>query len=147
MWGPEEYFSKGNEESLKIGCRDTLKSVFTEIPRTNSSAASQGGRWRDLWLQSSHSPGQPLCWGSCLSHSQFQPPVLGLKLVLPQSEREQKPQGQVWVVAERESKPRGTRVRCFLLLVRSPSSTKSGQEMAAEGGLGMGSTTSPDPSF
>lgn len=52
LWGPEEYFSKGSEESLKTGCRDTLKSVFREIPRANSSAASQGGRWRDLRLQS-----------------------------------------------------------------------------------------------
>lgn len=122
LWGPEEYFSKGSVGSLKIGCRDTWKSVFREIPRTNSSAASQGGRWRDLWWQSSHSREwrRALSWGSCLSHSQFQPPVLGPKLVLPQSEWEQKPQGQIWVVAEREAKPSCTRCSALCSLYALP---------------------------
>lgn len=39
-------------------------------------------------------------WGSCLSCSQFLPPVPGAEFVPPQDDREGEPQGQGWVVAD-----------------------------------------------
>ena len=81
--------------------------------------------------------------GSGLSCSQFLPPVLGAQFVPPQDDRDGKPQGQGWVVAEREEMPSPDSVRCSLLTAQAPSSTESKQEVSAESGLGVGSRTSP----
>lgn len=96
---------------------------------------------RAEWVGGDPSAGEAAC--PIVSFSlQF----LRLKLVLPRGEWEQKPGGQVQVAAEREPKPSGTRCSA-LLTAGARSRTKSGQEMAAEGGLGVGSGTSPDPSI
>lgn len=96
---------------------------------------------RAEWVGGDPSAGEAAC--PIVSFSlQF----LRLKLVLPRGEWEQKPGGQVRVAAERTKAERHS-VQRSLLIAGARSRTKSGQEMAAEGGLGAGSGTSPDPSF
>lgn len=96
---------------------------------------------RAEWVGGDPSAGEAAC-----PYCQFQPPVLAAKISTARGEWEQKPGGQVRVAAER-TKAEPHSVQRSLLTAGARSRTKSGQEMAAEGGLGVGSRTSPDPSI